>query len=226
MAPVAVAWVDPDGTVFFQSGTYSADDSRPVTPDTQFELGSVTKVFTALLLVESERLGKVSRLDPAAKYLLPPGDPAQAALAKITLLTLTTHTSGLPRMPTNFGADHSDPNAWASYDDTKLVAALRLDGLAAPTGRNVMYSNFGGAVLGEALAAAWGTTYAEALGSQPRALWGHSRTHFIGISPTSLDLAAAASSIFFRYLAGSLLKSFSQSLQQKRTSRSGLSCCL
>ena len=53
----------------------------------------MTKVFTSLLLVESERLGKVSRLDPAAKYLLPPGDPAQATLAKITLLSLSTHTS-------------------------------------------------------------------------------------------------------------------------------------
>jgi CubicO group peptidase (beta-lactamase class C family) len=160
---VAIAWVDADGAAFLQAGTLAADDPRPITPDTQFELGSVSKVFTALLLVESERLGKVSRLDPAAKYLLPPGDPAQAALAKITLLSLTTHTSGLPRMPTNFGADANGPDPYAAYDDAKLVAALRLDGPAAPTGRTVAYSNFGAAVLGEALAAAWGTSYADAL---------------------------------------------------------------
>ena len=161
---VAVAWVDADGTAFFSSGTMSAADPRPITPDTQFELGSMTKVFTALLLAESERLGKVSLRDPAAKYLLPPGDPAQAALAKITLLSLTTHTSGLPRMPTNFNtAATNAANPYAAYDDAKLVTALRLDGPGALSGDSVMYSNFGVAVLGEALAVAWDTSYADAL---------------------------------------------------------------
>ncbi|HEY5078484.1 MAG TPA: serine hydrolase [Opitutaceae bacterium] len=159
----SVAWVDPDGTAFYQAGTFSSDDARAITPDTKFELGSISKVFTALLLAESERLGKVSRLDPAAKYLLPPGDPAQAALAKITLLSLTTHTSGLPRMPTNFGADASNSDPYSAYDEAMLVAALRSDGPAAPAGRAMAYSNFGAAVLGEALAAAWGTSYADAL---------------------------------------------------------------
>ncbi len=161
---VAVAWVDAGGAAFFQSGTFSAGDPRPITPDTQFELGSVTKVFTALLLAESERLGRVSRLDPAAKYLLPPDDPAQKAMSKITLLSLTTHTSGLPRLPGNIGANpEGNPDPYASYDRAKLVAALRLHGPVAPVGRSMDYSNFGVAVLGEALAAAWGTPYADAL---------------------------------------------------------------
>jgi D-alanyl-D-alanine-carboxypeptidase/D-alanyl-D-alanine-endopeptidase len=159
----SVAWVDADGTVLFQSGTFSSNDSRAITPDTPFELGSISKVFTSLLLVESERLGKVSRLDPAGKYLLPAGDPAQASLAKITLLSLATHTSGLPRMPTNFDANPADPDPYVGYDDKELIAALRSDGPAAPAGLSVAYSNFGVAVLGEALAAAWGTSYADAL---------------------------------------------------------------
>jgi CubicO group peptidase (beta-lactamase class C family) len=177
----AVAWVDGDGIVFFQAGTFSAHDARPITPDTEFEIGSVTKVFTALLLAESERLGKVSRLDPAAKYLLPADDPAQPALAKITLLSLATHTSGLPRMPTNFGADPANRDPYAKYDDAALVAALRKDGPAALTGRTVAYSNFGAAVLGEALAAAWDTSYADAI-----------TTHVLvplGLKATNLGLA-------------------------------------
>lgn len=158
---VAAAWVDADGTAFFQAGRFSADDPRIVTPDTQFEIGSITKVFTALLLAESERLGKVSREDPAAKYLLPPGDPA---LAKITLLTLATHTSGLPRLPANIGPNaDANPDPYAAYDRAALVEGLKLHGPAAAAGRKVAYSNFGVAVLGEALATAWGTTYAEAL---------------------------------------------------------------
>jgi len=161
---VAVAWVDADGAAFLQSGQFDVAGSPPITPDTQFELGSITKVFTALLLAESERLGKVGRNDPAAKYLLPPTDPDQAALAKITLLSLTTHSSGLPRLSSNIGANSdANPDPYARYDRALLVEALRKDGAAAPAGRGVAYSNFGAAVLGEALAAAWGTSYADAL---------------------------------------------------------------
>ena len=161
---VAAAWVDADGPVFFQLGTYDAADTRPVTPDTNFEVGSISKVFTALLLAESERLGKASRNDPAAKYLIPADDPSQASLSKITLLSLTTHTSGLPRLPRNMGPKpDAMPDPYASYDRAMLVEALKVHGATADVGQRASYSNFGAAVLGEALAAAWGTTYAEAL---------------------------------------------------------------
>ncbi len=180
---VTAAWVDREGVVFFQAGQFDvAADPRPVTPDTQFEIGSISKVFTALLLAESERLGKVSRQDPAAKYLLPPADDAQAALAKITLLSLTTHTSGLPRLPANLGPNpDANPDPYAKYDRAALVEGLKLHGPAATVGRKVAYSNFGVAVLGEALAAAWGTTYADAL-----------RDHVLvplGMKATSVGLA-------------------------------------
>lgn len=161
---VAVAWVDDDGEAFFSAGKFSADDARPITADTQFEIGSVTKVFTALLLAESERLGKVSRSDSAAKYLLPADDPDQAKLAKITLLSLTTHSSGLPRLPLNIGPNpEGNPDPYASYDREMLIAALRQHGPAAPVGLTLAYSNFGVAVLGQALGAAWGTSFAAAL---------------------------------------------------------------
>jgi CubicO group peptidase (beta-lactamase class C family) len=178
---VAVAWVDADGTTYFSSGTMAAADPRAITPDSEFEIGSVSKVFTALLLVESERLGKVSRNDAAAKYLLPAADPAQATLAKITLLSLTTHTSGLPRLPSNLGLTPGDNDPYARYDDAKLIAALRTDGAVATPGRSAVYSNFGVAVLGEALAAAWGTSYAEALSA-------HVLTP-LGMKATSVGLA-------------------------------------
>lgn len=160
----AIAWVDADGTAFLTSGSFDAADPRPVTPDTLFEIGSVTKVFTSLLLAESERLGKVSRHDPAAKYLLPAGDPDQPKLAKITLLSLATHTSGLPRLPSNIGRNPgAQPDPYAAYDRAALVEGLRLDGPGASAGGSMAYSNFGVSVLGEALGAAWGTDYAREL---------------------------------------------------------------
>ena len=159
---VSVAWVDADGVAFLSAGKFSATDARPITPDTQFEIGSVTKVFTALLLAESERAGKVSRNDPVAKYLLPPGDPDAAKLEKITLLALSTHTAGLMTWPTNFRMP-TKPNPFVDITTADLVAALRTDGPNAPAGRNFAYSNFGVALLGQALAAAWGKPYADVL---------------------------------------------------------------
>lgn len=190
---VVVAWVDADGRAFFQSGRFDTEDPRPITPDTQFEIGSVTKVFTALLLAESERAGKVSRNDPAAKYLLPPADPAQAALARITLLSLTTHTSGLPRLPANIGKNpDANPDPYAAYDRAALVEGLRMHGPGAVVGGTVSYSNFGVSVLGEALAAAWGTSYAEALRARVLAPLGMKATT-VGIAgtPPPADLAPA-----------------------------------
>ncbi len=129
---VSAAWVDEDGTVFFQSGAYDSTDPRPVTADTKFEIGSISKLFTGLLLAESERLGRVSRNDPASKYLIPADDPAQPGLAKITLLSLTTHTSGLPRLPKNLGLNpDSMADPYATYGRAQLVEALKFHGASA-----------------------------------------------------------------------------------------------
>ena len=182
---ISVAWVDADGVAFFQSGKIADGNPHPITPETQYEVGSVTKIFTALLLAESERLGKVSRHDSAAKYLLPSDDPAQTALAKITLLSLTTHTSGLPRLPGNIGANpDTNPNPYAAYDRPALIAALRTHGPNSVVGGPVSYSNFGVSVLGEALAAAWSRSYNDAL-----------RKHVLdplAMSTTTVGLAGAA----------------------------------
>jgi serine-type D-Ala-D-Ala carboxypeptidase/endopeptidase len=184
---IAVAWVDAQGAAFFQAGNFSADDKRLITPDTQFEIGSITKVFTALLLAESERAGRVNRNDPAAKFLMPANDPAQAKLAKITLLTLATHSSGLPRLPSNIGQNPDGAaNPYAHYDHAALIKALRLHGSVASSGKQVVYSNYGVSVLGEALGAAWGTTYADALHSHVLAP--------LGLTHTTLAMAGRTAS--------------------------------
>lgn len=159
---ISVAWVDTEGVAFFSAGKFSATDPRAITPDTQFEIGSVTKVFTALLLAESERAGKVSRQDPVAKYLLAPDDPAQPALAKITLLALSTHSAGLPTWSSNTSLT-AKPNPFAEFTRADLIAGLKADGPGAAVGRGFAYSNFGVALLGHALAAAWGQPYADVL---------------------------------------------------------------
>ncbi|MBL9200167.1 MAG: beta-lactamase family protein, partial [Opitutaceae bacterium] len=152
----AVAYVDASGVVFATVGQFGPGDARPVTPDTTFEIGSISKVFVALLLVESERAGKAHRNDPAAKFLLPAGDPDQARLAPITLVTLATHSAGLPRMASNFKS--ADGNRVA-FNRAQLLLGFRLDGAKAIVGVKSIYSNFGVVLLGQALAAAWGEPY-------------------------------------------------------------------
>ncbi len=82
----------------------AAGDERPLDADSVFEIGSVTKVFTALLLAEMAARGEVALEDPVAKFL--PGRVKMPAKGRkrITLLDLATYTSGLPRMPFNFDA--------------------------------------------------------------------------------------------------------------------------
>ncbi len=161
---ISAAWVDQDGTVFFNAGHLDSAASPAPSATTFYEIGSITKVFTALLFAEGERQGKASLQDPAAGLLLPAKDRAQETLRKITLVSLATHQSGLPRLPANLANNlGSNLDPYADYTRGDLLDALRVHGRTAEVGRFVQYSNFGFAVLGTALASAWGDTYDTAL---------------------------------------------------------------
>jgi serine-type D-Ala-D-Ala carboxypeptidase/endopeptidase len=159
-----VAWVDRDGTAFFHAGTYADNDPRRISEITQFSIGSVTKIFTAALFAQSRKEGKVSWDAPAADFLLRPNDPDRVRLGRVTFLSLATHQGGLPTSPLNFDEVPPPPDdPFSTYSTTALLAALKKHGPEAPVGRTMVYSNFGYAVLGQALASAWGTSYADAL---------------------------------------------------------------
>jgi CubicO group peptidase (beta-lactamase class C family) len=163
---VSMAWVDADGVAFLSAGIFDPMDPRPITRDTQFEIASITKVFTGLLLAKSERMGRVNRYDPAGKYLLRMDDPDATKLAKITLLMLATHHSGLPREPSNAPVSVNVCYPFAQFTREELIEAVRLDGPGAPSDLIFVYSNFGFSVLGQALAEAWGDTYSDVLREQ------------------------------------------------------------
>ena len=100
-----------------------------------FEIGSVTKVFTSLLLADMVQRGEVALTDPIGKYL--PADvkvPERNGHA-ITLEDLATHTSGLPRMPTNFTP--KDPaNPYADYSVAQLYQFLSTTRYHATSGHD------------------------------------------------------------------------------------------
>jgi CubicO group peptidase (beta-lactamase class C family) len=125
-------------------------------PDSLFEIGSISKTFTGLLLAQMAVQGKLDIRDHV-RDLLPPGIAATPAGFEITLLDLATHHSGLPVMPDNLGQDDT------GYHASDLHDFLKRRGLGKPANTQFLYSNLGFTVLGAALANRARTTYPELL---------------------------------------------------------------
>ena len=129
-------------------------------PRTIFQIGSVTKVFTALLLADMAGCGEVRLSDPAASYL--PGLRVEARPADpVTLADLATHTSGLPRRPPGllWSAWLNPRDPYARYPARRFVRAARRALRAGSGGSPYVYSNFGYGLLGYLLGQAAGTAY-------------------------------------------------------------------
>jgi D-alanyl-D-alanine-carboxypeptidase/D-alanyl-D-alanine-endopeptidase len=130
-------------------------------PDSIFEIGSVSKTFTALMLARMVAAGKVKFDDPV-RLFLPEGTVAKPDGPEITLLDLAIQHSGLPRMPDNFHpADMRNP--YADYHPADLYKYLASHGVAKPANPEFLYSNLGVGLLGQALANRAGMSYAALL---------------------------------------------------------------
>lgn len=131
--------------------------------DTVFEIGSLTKVLTALLLADMASRGEVAFDDPVAKYL-PPAVTLHERGRPITLLDLASYRSGLPNMPGNLPARWwASPDPFADYTREKLYAFLSGYVPQYEPGSHYQYANLGFALLGIALARRAGTSYEELL---------------------------------------------------------------
>lgn len=145
---VAAAWVDESGVTFANAGQFAAADARAITPDTYFEIGSLTKVFTGALLADAVQQGKL-QLDDAVG--------APFAPSAITYRQLVTHTSGLPRMAAK------PPGAPRGPVDFEILQSAYASAAPAAKLSASSYSNLGFAVLGHAVAHTWGESYADAM---------------------------------------------------------------
>ena len=138
------------------------DDSAPVTGDTRFEVGSVTKVFTSLLLARMVESGDVRLDDPIARHLPDSVEAPDYRGKQITLRELATHSSGLPRLPTNIApANMSDP--YADYAADKLYDFLDSYELSRAPDSSYEYSNLGAGLLGFLLSRHAGKPFADLL---------------------------------------------------------------
>jgi serine-type D-Ala-D-Ala carboxypeptidase/endopeptidase len=148
-------------------------------PDSIFEIGSITKTFTGLILAQLVQQGQV-RLDEPIRELLPIGTVAKPEGPEITLLDLVTQHSGLPRMPDNFNP--ADPtNPYADYAVPDLYTYVAQHGVKKPADAGFLYSNVGVGLLGQALANRAGLTYAKLLRKEV--------TDPLGMNDTSISLS-------------------------------------
>ena len=112
--------IEPNGRRVVAYGNLANGDPRTLDGDTIFEIGSVTKVFTSLLLADMVNRKEVALDDPAAKYLPENVKMPERSGKSITLLDLSTHSSGLPPLPSNLKPKEigrSNPYADYSVDD-------------------------------------------------------------------------------------------------------------
>jgi D-alanyl-D-alanine-carboxypeptidase/D-alanyl-D-alanine-endopeptidase len=157
---LVVGLLDSDGHRTIVAAGDPGPGRPPLDGATVFEIGSITKTFTATLLAVMAQDGEVSLSEPVAR-LLPPGARVPATGSReITLVDLATHTSGLPSLPGNFAP--ADPgNPYADYTMEQLVDFLAGYVLPRPPGLGFQYSNLGFGLLGIALANRAGQSFGE-----------------------------------------------------------------
>lgn len=153
---LSVGLTGPEGRFTWRSGNESADVPSPGL----YEIGSITKTMTGLLLAVGEDKGWWMRSSLVSE--LEPAWAASPFASSTTLLQLATHNSGLPRIPGNLRAALTDKqNPYVSYGDAELHQAIGAEKL--PRRRPHLYSNYGYGLLGWLLAKKLGSSYEQAL---------------------------------------------------------------
>lgn len=143
---IAIVKPGPTGshTTTYYFGEYQS--GKQVGPDTQFEIGSETKLFTGALLQVAVRDGLVSLDDPVGKFIPAPHHAPQFPGARaMTLRDLVTHRSGLPDVPPGY-------NPKDEYTVEKLWHGLDNETLTTAPGSTWLYSDWGFGLLGTIMA--------------------------------------------------------------------------
>lgn len=155
---IAIGLIDETGRLVVGYGKFSLNDPREPGGETVFEIGSISKVFTAILLADMVQRDEV-RLEDPVQLLLPESVrvPRQDG-TEISLYHLTTHTSGLPRMPANISPSDSS-NPYANYTVDQMYEFLEDTVLDSKPGTQATYSNLGVGLLGHALGLRAGSDY-------------------------------------------------------------------
>ncbi len=151
----------PEGSEFLTAGTASLEDERLLTPEDSFRIASVTKAFTAAVVMELVEEGTLSLDDTVEQWI--PGLLAEGD--SITVRHLLGHTSGLP----DYTKDEEFLEAFVADEDLppqRIVSFVSSEPLAFEPGTEYEYSDTDNIVLGMIVEAATGRSYEQELSSQ------------------------------------------------------------
>ncbi|HET9055889.1 MAG TPA: serine hydrolase [Chitinophagaceae bacterium] len=155
---IVVGIIDADGSHYYSYGVKSKKSMEPVNEYSVFEIGSITKTFTGILLADMVIKGEVNLDDPLQKYL-PAGVTAPTRNGmSINLVHLANHTSSLPGMPDNF-KPANPANPFADYSEKQLYDFLNTYKLTRDIGSKYEYSNYAAGLLGHVMATKKELTY-------------------------------------------------------------------
>ncbi|ASU35777.1 serine hydrolase domain-containing protein [Mucilaginibacter xinganensis] len=151
-------------TKIYQYGESKKGTGKLPNPDSFFEIGSITKTFTATLLAWYVNEGKVKLSDPITLYL-PDSVAVNQSLKGITLLNLINHTSGLVSVPDNLKDYMTDQfNPYKDYTKQLMYSYLKTCRLNSKPGEKYAYSNLGVGLLGSILQYVSGKTFEQMVG--------------------------------------------------------------
>ena len=154
---LALAIVKGDQIVYLKGYGQADQSGRPVTPQTPFLIGSVTKSMTALAVMQLVEAGKVELDAPVQRYIPWFRDADPRSSAQITVRMLVNQTSGLPQAPTMVTWRWPDqPDAIERH--VRLIATMKP---VFPPGQSFGYSNANFATLGMILQVVSGQSYEE-----------------------------------------------------------------
>ncbi len=157
---LAVGLVGASGKTFYGFGKIEGKRSKPPKEQTVFEIGSITKTFTGVLLAMAQMEGRIDLTGKIAPHLpegvIPPG----SALSNVTFLDLAAHSSGLPELPGNLPS--RDPlNPFLGHSRPLLYEYLKSFKPTRPPGQTFEYSNVGAGLAGVLLSRIYGKSFEE-----------------------------------------------------------------
>ena len=159
---LAIGVINAGKTSSYYYGETAKGNRQLPDENTLFEIGSISKTFTATLLAYLVETQQVTLDDTITKYL-PDSVAANIDLQRITLRQLANHTSGLPRLPINLAltsaSNPSDP--YSGYTKEHLYTFLSTYKATTPPDSIYDYSNLAYGLLGDILSDIYGKTYDE-----------------------------------------------------------------
>lgn len=142
---IAIMTYDHGERDYFSYGRTDINGGATPTRHTVYEIGSVSKVFIAILLAEQVRAGRVALDDRIVDYL--PASCQSESLKPITFAMLASHYAGLPRLPSNYAEPYYDLHP-VGYSEQQLCAYLSAPQGLSPANVAYDYSNLGFELIG------------------------------------------------------------------------------